>query len=55
MKFNLKNRPSKHGLDPVEYAIKIEEWCEGFEKELRELDLINFEPTRSLIKEVLGE
>ena len=60
MKFNLKNRPSHEwmfkNLDKIE---KVDQWFEGFEKELRELrnsvrNLYLYE-VPDLIKEILGE
>ncbi len=42
-------------ISKAENAIETLIALEGFEKELREMHRINFEPTRSLIKEILGE
>ena len=60
MKYNLKNRPkAKYGELYMEY---VEEWFEGFEKELRDtLELTgDFESSRArgrsdLRREILGD
>lgn len=65
MKYNIKNRPkiiygeSKYGMFDTK---EVEEWFEGFQKELREY-MKNLEGTQyrgwgwkeELIKEILGE
>ena len=62
MKFNLKNRPIR---DPattltLEYEDALDEWFEGFEKELHEKIKnwplnTKFHPALIEIKEILGE
>ena len=66
MKFNLKNRPPKDASywNSTADCDRVNEWFEGFEKELRELDvdkwhrdhanLPNF-PLSNFIREILGE
>ena len=63
MKFNLKNRPkmTKGNMDRTLFLGKdVEEWFEGFEKELREMrnrkeQGIAYHTFGRLIEEILGE
>lgn len=63
MEFNLKNRPkwcSAFEGHELSHRMSIEEWFEGFEKELRE-KMAQLERTdrtaygKSILKEILGE
>jgi len=64
LKFNLKNRPVLACPIEMEEELieKLDEWFEGFEKELRELygkygnqEWLNRESAFNVIKEILGE
>ena len=65
MKYNLKNRPDPTTdavtWEQYQYYQEMEEWFEGFEKELREkMKRFNVAPMAydeeiDLIKEILGE
>ena len=61
MEKNLKNRPYKLPHKRGEYSRAVEDWFEGFEKELREkikYDVLEGDdktPYHILVKEILGE
>jgi len=65
MKFNLKNRPKARSEDLSKellatIALGMEDWFEGFEKELRDWqenlkDLPENHVARVILKEILGD
>lgn len=59
MKFNLKNRPQRRSTMKLYEDDEVDEWFEGFEKELRAIIRREQEPeqcfAKGMCKEILGE